>query len=167
MQSRRQVLKGAAVGLVLPVVGTSAIAAPAAAGSPIDLAMFDARFPEARLVGAALSRRGARTFGFDGDVTSFWYGRLDPQWRNADVGLAGVTTERALFVLEQLSWARGHRVLASCPVQQVLDLDAEGVAARIWRPTAPYPPPMQPAVFGAGQKLVAWRIGPKRALHEA
>lgn len=47
----------------------------------------------------------------DGDVTALWRDTLDPLWHQRGTCLAGVTEAKALFVLEQLAWSRGRRVI--------------------------------------------------------
>ena len=47
---------------------------------------------------------------YDGDVTPVWFHQLDPVWRQYPLAVAGLTTEGALFCLEQLAWDNGMRV---------------------------------------------------------
>jgi len=77
---------------------------------PVDLALIDTRFPAAHTFARALEMRGVSLAPFDGDVTPVWYEQLDPVWRHAPLTVAGLTTEGALFCLEQLAWDHGMRV---------------------------------------------------------
>lgn len=47
----------------------------------------------------------------DGDVTPLWVGTLDDAWRGRGFVVAGLTGEDSLFVIEQLAWHRGRRVV--------------------------------------------------------
>ncbi|MEO6339233.1 MAG: hypothetical protein ABIO39_04255 [Caulobacteraceae bacterium] len=71
--------------------------------------VFDARFPEAAQVAAAV--RGAPRWATAGDMMPLWYERLDLQWKRQPLPLAGVTTADALFVLETLAADRQMRVV--------------------------------------------------------
>ena len=63
--------------------------------------VFDARFPEAgEIAGAAC---GAPRWSTAGDMMPLWYERLDLQWKEKPLPLAGVTTADALFVMETLA----------------------------------------------------------------
>jgi hypothetical protein len=76
----------------------------------LDLALFDTRFPAAHAFARALAIRGVALAPFDGDVTPVWFEQLDPVWRQYPLTVAGLTTEGALFCLEQLAWDNGLRV---------------------------------------------------------
>jgi hypothetical protein len=77
---------------------------------PLHLALFDTRFPAAHAFARALAIRGVNLAPFDGDVTPVWFEQLDPVWRQYPLTVAGLTTEGALFCLEQLAWDNGMRV---------------------------------------------------------
>jgi hypothetical protein len=77
---------------------------------PLDLALYDTRFPAAHAFARALAIRGVNLAPFDGDVTPVWFEQLDPVWRQYPLTVAGLTTEGALFCLEQLAWDNGMRV---------------------------------------------------------
>ena len=47
----------------------------------------------------------------DGDVTPLWVATLDDAWRGRGFVVAGTTGEDSLFVIEQLAWHRGRRVV--------------------------------------------------------
>ncbi|GAM03455.1 hypothetical protein [Novosphingobium sp. MBES04] len=104
MMDRRDVIKlgaGASLTLGLPV------RALAADTRPVDLWVADSRYP---LAGAPMAP-ALRAFSIDGDVTDLWRDLVDPLWRQPGTGLAGLTGRDALFVLEQLAWSRGRRVV--------------------------------------------------------
>jgi hypothetical protein len=77
---------------------------------PIHLALFDTRFPAAQVFARTLAIRGVPLAPFDGDITPVWFEQLDPVWRQYPLTVAGLTTEGALFCLEQLAWDNGMRV---------------------------------------------------------
>ncbi|MBS0614446.1 MAG: twin-arginine translocation signal domain-containing protein [Proteobacteria bacterium] len=115
--SRRSFVKsGLAVGAaasVAAVASTSKNAAndPLGLRLPIHLALFDTRFPAAHAFARALAIRGVTLAPYDGDVTPVWFNQLDPVWRQYPLAVAGLTTEGALFCLEQLAWDNRMRVV--------------------------------------------------------
>lgn len=103
MIDRRDLLK---TGIAIPV----ALGVPTAlkaASQGVDLWVHDARYAQTPLA-AALSRTAVLA---DGDVTGLWTGTLDDKWRARGFVIAGTTGSDALFVLEQLAWGRGRRVV--------------------------------------------------------
>ncbi|AKH44136.1 hypothetical protein FHS61_001455 [Altererythrobacter atlanticus] len=107
MISRRDMLKWSAL---TPV--------PAFAGmAPLSIIQvpegLDGFVIDRRHAGSGLaSPFGARVFKIDGDVTALWYETLDPLWRKPGFVLGGITGADALFVLENLAWDRGRRVVS-------------------------------------------------------
>ena len=108
-----------ATGLAVAAAASAAAAASVAGGTPKDplglqlplhLALFDTRFPAAHAFARALAIRGVSLAPYDGDVTPVWFEQLDPVWRQYPMAVAGLTTEGALFCLEQLAWDNGMRV---------------------------------------------------------
>jgi hypothetical protein len=91
-------------------VSKSAPSDPLGLQLPLNLALFDTRFPAAHGFARALAIRGVALAPFDGDVTPVWFDQLDPVWRHYPLTVAGLTTEGALFCLEQLAWDNGMRV---------------------------------------------------------
>jgi hypothetical protein len=123
MTNRRDVIKGGVAATTVFFGAGGAMAATAAraeghAGAPppgepvhrINDVIFDSRFAPARVFGAAVESRGLPTHAFEGDVTAFWYRRLDPAWKKGPYTVAGMTGEGALFVLERLAWEKGMAV---------------------------------------------------------
>ncbi|MBS0367046.1 MAG: hypothetical protein JSR67_14615 [Proteobacteria bacterium] len=114
--SRRQFV---AAGLTV-AAAASATAAAAVSGErpgdppglklPLHLALFDTRFAAAHAFARALAVRGVSLAPYDGDVTPVWFEQLDPVWRQYPLAVAGLTTEGALFCLEQFAWDNGMRV---------------------------------------------------------
>jgi hypothetical protein len=103
MIDRRDLLKiGAATPLALGFP-----AALSAATKRIDLWVKDARFdqPTSSIV---LPRTIVLV---DGDVTPLWTATLDDAWRRPGFVVAGTSGSDTLFVLEQLAWSRGRRVV--------------------------------------------------------
>jgi hypothetical protein len=94
----------------VPSVSRSASSDPLGLKLPLHLALFDTRFPAAHAFARALAIRGVTLAPFDGDVTPVWFEQLDPVWRQYPLTVAGLTTEGALFCLEQLAWDNGMRV---------------------------------------------------------
>lgn len=108
-----------ATGLAVSAAASVAAAASISGGTPNDalglrlplhLALFDTRFPAAHVFARALAIRGVSLAPYDGDVTPIWFHQLDPVWRQYPLAVAGLTTEGALFCLEQLAWDNGMRV---------------------------------------------------------
>ena len=117
MITRRQFIGTAAAastvstGLASGFVGVRTAAVSSVTAPPqVDLALFDARFGAGVIFGRAMSRHGVLVTPFSGDITSIWYHRLDPIWRQRPLVVAGLTTEPVLFCLEQLAWDHGLRV---------------------------------------------------------
>jgi hypothetical protein len=103
MIGRRDMLKlGAATPLALGFP-----AALNAATARIDLWVSDARF--ARPAPPVVLPRTVTLA--DGDVTPLWTGTLDDAWRRPGFVVAGTSGSDTLFVLEQLAWSRGRRVV--------------------------------------------------------
>ena len=78
-----------------------------AATDGIDLWVKDDRY---RASLSAIAWPRAETV-IGGDVTKLWTGLLDDAWRQPGFIVAGTTGSDALFVLEQLAWGRGRRVV--------------------------------------------------------
>jgi len=73
--------------------------------------VYDRRYPSARAFGAAAEQAGstAGIAAIAGDITALWSCDLEPRWRARDGAIAGMTTARTLFCLEQLAedhWMR-------------------------------------------------------------
>lgn len=103
MIDRRDLLK---IGVAAPVA-LGLPAAVRAATQGVDLWVEDDRYGAARL-----SYPLPRTVTVvDGDVTPLWTRTLDGAWREPGLVLAGTTGSDVLFVLEQLAWSRGRRVV--------------------------------------------------------
>ena len=103
-------LSAAASLAAVPSVSRSAANDPLGLSLPLHLALFDTRFPAAHAFARAMAIRGVTLAPFDGDVTPVWFEQLDPVWRKHPLTVAGLTTEGALFCLEQLAWDNGMRV---------------------------------------------------------
>jgi hypothetical protein len=95
---------------------TQAVATLTAAmpGVPVYKFIYDRRFSAGRAFGAAAKRgrSSAATVGIDGDITALWALDLQPRWLAGDGAIAGVTTARTLFCLEQLAHDHRMRVLS-------------------------------------------------------
>ena len=110
MMDRRDLLK---IGAVTPL----ALGFPAAlraATTGVSLWVQDDRFEA-----TTFAPRSATLA--DGDVTRLWTGTLDDAWRKRGFVVAGVTGSDALFVLEQLAWSRGRRVIERSEVAPARD----------------------------------------------
>jgi hypothetical protein len=104
-------ISGAAAGLpALPRAAQTKPAIPADSGRnvPIYKFIYDRRFSAARIFGAAAERAHstAGTVAIDGDITALWSRDLRHRWSTVGGMIAGMTTARTLFCLEQL--ARDH-----------------------------------------------------------
>lgn len=70
--------------------------------------IYDRRYPAARTFGSAAARQAstAAAVAIDGDITALWLHDLRDRWALGGAVIAGMTTPRSLFCLEQL--ARDH-----------------------------------------------------------
>jgi hypothetical protein len=106
------------------VMATSFAAAWGVPASPIllDLVIFDSRFPIACNRGAAACRKGLKTLAIRGDVTALWRDELRVRWEAGGGAIAGMTTERSFFCLEQLAKDHWLRVVTrrSVPLDERL-----------------------------------------------
>lgn len=112
---------------------------------PLHLALFDTRFPAAHAFARALAIRGVSLAPYDGDVTPVWFHQLDPVWRQYPLAVAGLTTEGALFCLEQLAWDNGMRVA----YRGFHDASAEGGVQHLLESSARRPQDVHGRLSGA------------------
>jgi len=74
--------------------------------------VIDSRHDESRAFAASFATDRVVVHPLaDGDATDFWLRTLAPAWREAPVAVAGLTRPPALFILEQLAWSHGLRVV--------------------------------------------------------
>jgi hypothetical protein len=75
--------------------------------------LYDHRYSAGRVFGAAAGRERsvAGTAAIDGDITLLWSKDLRQQWSRGGGAIAGLTTARTLFCLEQLARDHWMRVL--------------------------------------------------------
>ncbi len=73
--------------------------------------IYDSRHGEARSFGDRAGRVGLPTYAIEGDITGLWQTELRALWKQAPVTIAGLTERPALFLLEQLGWDHGLRVV--------------------------------------------------------
>jgi hypothetical protein len=78
---------------------------------PLFAVIFDQRFAAARAFASAMAWRGHKVFGYEGDITAVWLREIEPRWTRRAGALAGVSTPRALFCLEQLAAQHWLRVV--------------------------------------------------------
>ncbi|NKJ49048.1 hypothetical protein CIC12_20370 [Burkholderia sp. SG-MS1] len=64
--------------------------------------LLDDHYPEAAWFGKRLSAQGIKEHIFSGDISQLWIETLDKLWAAAPTTVAGLTTDAALFGLEQL-----------------------------------------------------------------
>jgi hypothetical protein len=109
MINRRNFVQGAALAAAL--ARTPPARAHATVAS-ISWVLADPRHGESRAFAASLVRRGAARLELaQGDVTPAWVGALSSAWKSRPCAIAGITRPDALFVLEQLAWSHGLRVV--------------------------------------------------------
>lgn len=109
MANRRQVLvSGAALtgAALLPVSLQATVSELVAPG--VELFVFDKRFENAVALAQQAEQQGIPLAETSGDLMELWYDQLSLQWKELPMTLSGVTTARALFVLETL--AADHRM---------------------------------------------------------
>lgn len=145
MTDRREFLQYAMVSAVPLATGAAFDAAAGVrsatgdAPSAIRHVVVDSRHAECRAFGASLAEAGAAVHALaDGDATDLWLRTLAPAWSDSPVAVAGLTRAPALFILEQLAWSHGLRVVyhaehvvsAAAPaVHHILRASATGVCA--------------------------------------
>lgn len=112
MADRRDFLRYAVVSAVPLATGLPLDGMGAEPGALVRIAVIDARHPESLAFGASLAEQGATVHAMaDGDVTDLWRNVLEPAWARGREPVAGLTRAPALFVLEQLAWTHGLRVV--------------------------------------------------------
>lgn len=110
MTNRRQFLQTAAVLSAAPLAGRAAFGSGREAVA-LDALIFDSRHAGARDFAAHAGARGAPLCAIEGDITDVWQHELRARWKAAPGAVAGLTERPALFLLEQLGFEHGLRVL--------------------------------------------------------
>ncbi len=111
LTSAAAAISGATAGMSGPAAARPAAPvpqdAPAPAVHPYQF-LYDRRYSAGRVFGAAAERQRstAGTAAIDGDITALWSQDLRHRWSGGGGAIAGMTTARTLFCLEQL--ARDH-----------------------------------------------------------
>ncbi len=93
--------------------GQSVLPGTSARGAELYKFIYDRRYSAARAFGGAVER-GHSTSGtaaIDGDVTALWSRDLRARWLAGSGAIAGMTTARTLFCLEQLAKDHWMRVV--------------------------------------------------------
>lgn len=110
MANRRQVLvSGAALSGVALLPLSLQAAANDLLAPGVELFVFDTRFDDAVALAQLAAEQGIPLAETSGDLMELWYDNLDLRWKEAPMLLSGVTTAKALFVLETL--AADHRMM--------------------------------------------------------
>jgi hypothetical protein len=109
-------ISGAAPGLAsLPAAGQTAALPPAGSTPNVRLYKFvyDCRYSAGRAFGMAAehARSTAGIVAIGGDITALWSRDLRLQWSAGGGAIAGMTTARTLFCLEQLAKDHWMRVV--------------------------------------------------------
>ena len=102
---RRTILKSATSVSLLSLPGIAAAMLP----GPTRF-VYDDRFPAARALARMAQQEGIAATWFSGDLTRLWREELRGDCQASGGAIAGVTTPRALFCLEQLSVDHGWRI---------------------------------------------------------
>jgi hypothetical protein len=109
MVNRRQIIQLAlSAGAALP--GLRAFAATPA-GLALYRVLYDERSQAGLRFAAAASRRGASVQPTRGDVTDIWFNELQPQWKQHQSAVAGLTDYHTLFVLDMMARDAGMRAV--------------------------------------------------------
>ena len=116
MSSRRAFLQSAATMTVASAVPLSSeVAVAGQRGATLfattPLAVFDSRYPDARLFGRQAERLGAVPRAIVADITELWRQELRVLWQAGQGSLLGLTEAPALFLLERLGWDHDLRVI--------------------------------------------------------
>jgi hypothetical protein len=120
IRSAAAAISGAAAGYTAHVWAASlapaALPAASMPGVRLYKYIYDRRFSAGRAFGAAAERllSTAGTVGIAGDITALWSRDLRLRWLEGDGAIAGMTTARTLFCLEQLAMDHRMRVAARC-----------------------------------------------------
>ena len=105
----------------LPAAASAALPAAASAQSlRLYKFVYDRRYPAARAFGVA-AEHAVSTAGIAaiaGDVTALWSRELKPRWCAGAGAIAGMTTARTLFCLEQL--AKDHWMRVAIRVEHMI-----------------------------------------------
>jgi hypothetical protein len=110
MTDRRKFLKSAAALSATPLAGRAAFAGPSGLAS-FDAVVYDSRHAASLEFAARAEQAGLPARGMAGDITRLWQSELLGQWRRQPGAIAGLTERPALFLLEQLGWEHGLRVV--------------------------------------------------------
>jgi hypothetical protein len=92
-------------------VGLAAEIALPSASIPLYKVIFDARFAASRAFATVAASAGRATAAIRGDVTALWFDDLRLRWATEGGAIAGMTTPRSLFCLEQLAKDHWMRVI--------------------------------------------------------
>jgi len=108
---RRQLLKGGAAAVLLPVP----LRVFSGAESQLETmsetrVIFDIRFPESLAFAEATTRLGADVRGIRGDITDLWYELASPV-SGKPRPLAGLTQESDFLLLHQVCMGQGYRLV--------------------------------------------------------
>jgi len=107
---------------------------------PIYKTIFDERFPSSVAFAGEMRRLGSPVHAIRADVTQVWFNDLYYRWRESPIAIAGMTTNRSLFCLDEFARDSGlrvvyhsdHRFLADGTVQhEVFGPDGVEQAARL------------------------------------
>ena len=110
MPTRRNFLESAAVITAAPLAPRLVFADGSRRAANIGV-VHDARYREARTFGLRAGQWSAPVRAIEGDITDFWVSELQGRWMSTPVAIAGLTERSALFMLEQLAWDYGLRVV--------------------------------------------------------
>lgn len=113
MTNRREFIKtGLALsGATLLPAAPSQLAAAELLIPGLECFVFDKRFEAATAMAQLAAQQGIQLAEIEGDLMPLWYDHLDLRWQQEPMTLAGITTEKALFVLETLAADRGMAVV--------------------------------------------------------
>ena len=108
--TRRSLLQSAAVLSATSVAPRVIFAADPVRSERMSV-IYDSRRGESRSFGGRASHLDFPTHAIEGDITDLWQTELQALWKQAPVTIAGLTERPALFLLEQLGWDYGLRVV--------------------------------------------------------
>jgi hypothetical protein len=123
LSSLATAMSGAAAGAGCLPGGERAARPAAASTASVQLYKFvyDGRYPAARAFGVAAAGQAPSAgaiVAIEGDITALWSRDLRARWCEGDGAIAGMTTARTLFCLEQL--ARDHWMRVAIRVEHAL-----------------------------------------------
>ena len=108
---RRKFCLSSAAAAISGAAGLACLPAAVVPTFPLYQFIYDRRYSAGRAFGVAAESLRAGIVAIDGDITALWSRELRARWSAAGGAIAGMTTARTLFCLEQLAGDHWMRVV--------------------------------------------------------